>query len=213
MNAKRKGNRTELKVVEWLREWTGADFNRIPMSGALRWSNAERVAGDVIAPPDFYFPFVLEVKSRQTLNFRILKSGKMADKNQFSNFYIQAYHDCHRINSYGIVDLDCIDFVDTNEKHHKQPIVFARQDRMPANTFYVCTNSRLSNAIELMNGNKQGVSVSTEIKFQPLVYNQSISIPHPVEAKTIQSTYSVYNSEDLKLLNYQDLISVYDNFC
>lgn len=213
MNSKRKGSRTELKVVEWLREWTGADFNRVPMSGALRWSNAERVAGDVIAPPDFYFPFVLEVKSRKSLNFRILKSGKMADKNQFSNFYIQAYNDCHRINSYGVTTLECIDFVDTTNRNHKQPIVFARQDRMPANTFYVCTNPRLSNAIEYITGNKQGVSISSNLNFKALIYNQPLTLPHPTEFKQITTSYSIYNSEDLKLINFQDLMLIYDNFC
>lgn len=48
INSKKKGNRLELAVTQFMKEWTGYEFSRVPQSGGLRWKNRTSIAGDVI---------------------------------------------------------------------------------------------------------------------------------------------------------------------
>lgn len=48
INSKKKGNRLELAVTQFMKEWTGYEFSRVPQSGGLRWQNRTSIAGDVI---------------------------------------------------------------------------------------------------------------------------------------------------------------------
>lgn len=112
INSKVKGNRVELQAAKVFSSWTGAEFHRVPCSGGLHWKKDNRVKGDLIAPPDFEFPFVIEVKARKTLAVKNL--GK---RSIFYNFMSQAYSDAVSV--------------------EKEPIVLARCNGMKEGTFYV----------------------------------------------------------------------------
>lgn len=198
MNSKQKGNRTELKVAKWLTDWTGAEFNRVPMSGGLRWTNSERVAGDIIAPPDFYFPFVVEVKSRSKLTMRITKSGKMPDKNVFANFWHQAYLDCVRIThqqlSYQLFAEDIL---------VKEPIVFARADYMPANTFYVQLSSL---TVKVLLAIDPSFKLLVDNQYTKVKVDDAFAYKHELK-ETIWTAFSLCSSDELKKISYQDFIT------
>ena len=77
--SKVKGASYELKIAKLLTSWWGAGtFNRAPASGALHWGRDQRVAGDIIAPPDAGFPFVIECKKREewTMEHILLDIGQ-----------------------------------------------------------------------------------------------------------------------------------------
>ena len=50
INSKAKGSTFERKVAKELSKWSGEEFHRTPMSGALKWSNDKRVISDIVAP-------------------------------------------------------------------------------------------------------------------------------------------------------------------
>ena len=63
INGKNKGNTFERKVAKILSDWSGQQFNRVPLSGALRWeTNDKRVVSDVVPPPSMKWPFSVECK-------------------------------------------------------------------------------------------------------------------------------------------------------
>lgn len=73
-NSKRKGNSYELKIAKKMTEWTGLKFERVPASGGLHWAADNRVYGDIVCNvPDF--PFVIEVKCRESWNMDSLING------------------------------------------------------------------------------------------------------------------------------------------
>ena len=62
VNSKVKGNRNELEVAKFLTRWTGVEFRRTPMSGAIHVP-LEWLSGDVFCvDKDFNFPFSVEAK-------------------------------------------------------------------------------------------------------------------------------------------------------
>ena len=93
INSKTKGDNNERAVAKWFKEWTGADMNRTPRSGGLRWLDASRIAGDIVAPQDFYFPFCVEAKAYKTVEFKeTLRVNTIVGK-----FWAQAHKDACRI--------------------------------------------------------------------------------------------------------------------
>lgn len=65
INSKQKGNSFELKVAKILTDWSGEEFHRTPMSGALHWSNDKRVVSDIVPPNNMEFPFSIECKNQE----------------------------------------------------------------------------------------------------------------------------------------------------
>lgn len=63
--SKTKGADYERKIAKKLSEWWGGTFSRVPASGGLHWGSDQRVAGDIIPPPEARFPFVIECKKRE----------------------------------------------------------------------------------------------------------------------------------------------------
>jgi hypothetical protein len=63
--SKTKGAGYELKVAKLLSPIWGGNFSRVPASGGLHWGSDQRVAGDIIAPQEVDFPFVVECKKRE----------------------------------------------------------------------------------------------------------------------------------------------------
>lgn len=65
INSKQKGSSFELKVAKLLTEWSGYEFHRTPMSGALHWANDNRVVSDIVPPQNLVdegWPFSIECK-------------------------------------------------------------------------------------------------------------------------------------------------------
>jgi len=65
VNSKNKGSTYERKIAKYLSSWWGGNFSRTPASGGLRWGTDNRIAGDIVAPPEADFPFVTELKNRE----------------------------------------------------------------------------------------------------------------------------------------------------
>lgn len=95
INSKAKGSSNERRAALWLLAWTGVKFERTPASGGLRWLDASRIAGDVVAPSDFDFKFCVEVKSREKID--ITGSLKRSNANVYK-FWEQASNDAKRVN-------------------------------------------------------------------------------------------------------------------
>lgn len=55
----------ELETAKNLSKWWGHDFHRSPASGGLHWAGSNNVAGDIVAPLEANFPFVVECKNRE----------------------------------------------------------------------------------------------------------------------------------------------------
>jgi Holliday junction resolvase len=76
--SKTKGAGYELKVAKNLTKWWGHNFTRVPASGGLQWGSDNRVAGDIVAPIEADFPFVIECKKREewTMDHVLLDIGQ-----------------------------------------------------------------------------------------------------------------------------------------
>lgn len=113
VNGKAKGNKAELMAAKFFQAWTGAEFNRTPMSGGLRWLDASRIAGDLVAPSGFDFPFCVEVKSYAVAEVK----EKLRENTIISKFWAQASKDADRAG--------------------KLPILLVRSNGMPVGQFTV----------------------------------------------------------------------------
>lgn len=61
---KQKGSVFERKVAKALTDWSGYEFHRTPMSGALHWENDARVVSDIVPPESLSgWPFSIECKN------------------------------------------------------------------------------------------------------------------------------------------------------
>lgn len=76
INSKQKGSEFERKVAKMLTEWSGQEFRRTPMSGALHWENDERVVSDIVPPLNLGFPFSIECKKQEVpFDFDFIMKG------------------------------------------------------------------------------------------------------------------------------------------
>lgn len=94
-NSRNKGSGYERKVAKMMTDWWGGgNFSRVPASGGLHWGNDQRVAGDIIPPPESNFPFVTECKKREewTMEHILLNIG------QPKTWWEQVVLDARRVN-------------------------------------------------------------------------------------------------------------------
>lgn len=91
--AKVKGSKFERKTAGTLGKWWGYQFNRTPGSGGLRWAGDNNVAGDIVAPPEANFPFIVECKNHEgwTWDTFVNKGGELGD------WWRQVTEDCERV--------------------------------------------------------------------------------------------------------------------
>ena len=77
INSKAKGSSFERKVAGALSDWSGMEFHRTPMSGALHWSNDKRVISDIVPPQDLAdWPLSIECKKVEyDWDFSTIMSG------------------------------------------------------------------------------------------------------------------------------------------
>jgi hypothetical protein len=91
--AKVKGSGYELKMAKNLSPIWGGTFHRVPGSGSLHWGDDNRVAGDIAAPPEVDFPFVVECKKHEgwTMDHVVLDIGDPR------KWWEQVVLDCRRV--------------------------------------------------------------------------------------------------------------------
>lgn len=93
-NSRNKGATYERKVAKMMSDWWGGQFSRVPASGGLNWGADQRVAGDIVPPPESGFPFVIECKKREdwTFDHILLNIGTPKD------WWQQVVMDSRRVN-------------------------------------------------------------------------------------------------------------------
>lgn len=106
INSKIKGSSNEKRACKTLFKWTGIEFHRTPASGGLKWYMDNRIVGDIVAPPNANFPFVVEVKAHKSIDLDIptIKKVKMF------TFFNQVLRDAYSVG--------------------KEPLLMARQNQM-----------------------------------------------------------------------------------
>jgi hypothetical protein len=93
INSKAKGSEFERRIAKALGKWFKEDFNRTPASGGLHWKEDNRVAGDIVTPPDSIFPFTVECKKREGWDLdQVLKGTGEVEK-----WWMQAVGDSERV--------------------------------------------------------------------------------------------------------------------
>lgn len=72
INSRKKGNKNERALAKLLETWTNKKFARTPSSGGLNWKNT-MAKGDIVCTTEgHYFPFCVEAKSYNDINFQHL---------------------------------------------------------------------------------------------------------------------------------------------
>ena len=140
INSKAKGSEFELKTAKILSSWWGEDFHRTPMSGGLHWKADNRVAGDIVTPPDSVFPFSVECKKREGWTFdQVLKgTGEIED------WWSQCMADSTRVNLKPMV-IFAKNFAPINVMilaSDFRGIAAARNNRMPLNYLLIGINGK-----------------------------------------------------------------------
>lgn len=93
INSKQKGSEYERKIAKILSKWWGEPFHRTPMSGGLHWREDNRVAGDIVTPPNSVYPWCTECKKRNEWHLeQLLKSTGDVEK-----WWKQAVTDSERV--------------------------------------------------------------------------------------------------------------------
>lgn len=120
VNSRNKGSKGERVAAKVLADWTGKTFSRVPSSGGLNWHTSNST-GDIICTTEgHYFPFSVEVKLRDQLNFDHLL---YLEKPEILKFWEQSLRDAKRVN--------------------KCPLVMMRYDRLPKNFFFILVPSNI----------------------------------------------------------------------
>lgn len=92
LNSKVKGNKNEVAVAKWLGKWTGKQFRRTPMSGAIG-ATFKGVSGDVVVIDNSDFLFCVEAKSYK----KIPLTGFLRQSSYLYNFWEQALRDAKNV--------------------------------------------------------------------------------------------------------------------
>lgn len=92
INSKQKGSEYERKIAKILGAWWGEEFHRTPASGGLHWKEDNRVAGDIVTPPDSLYPWVTELKKREEWEFEHLIKGT----GEIEKYWTQVSKDAER---------------------------------------------------------------------------------------------------------------------
>lgn len=92
--SRNKGSNYERAIAKKLTEfWGEGAFQRVPNSGGLHWGSDQRIAGDIIPPPEAQFPFVVECKKREGWTM----DNVLLDNGQPREWWYQAVTDARRV--------------------------------------------------------------------------------------------------------------------
>lgn len=115
INSRTKGSKNERMLGKLFKQWTGKEFARTPSSGGLNWKNSQ-VAGDLVCTTEgHYFPFSIEAKNHNEINFEhllYLKEPKI----------LEFWEQCK---------------TDSQKGSPKVPILFMRYNGMPRDLHFV----------------------------------------------------------------------------
>lgn len=114
INSRNKGATTERKACKVLKAWARKEFSRVPASGGLGWHNSQSTGDIMCIKEGHYFPFSVEVKARDSINFEHLLYLKKAE---ILDFWAQSVKDAKRVN--------------------KCPMVMMRYNGLPNGFFFV----------------------------------------------------------------------------
>lgn len=115
INSRAKGARNERKICKVFEDWTGYEFNRTPASGGLRWKKTDNIVGDLIcSEPNIIFPFSIEVKAYEEINFEHLLYLK---DSKIEKFWEQAKAD--------------------SERGRKVPLLLMRYNGLPSDLYFL----------------------------------------------------------------------------
>lgn len=92
--SKTKGANYERHVAKLMSDWWGGKFSRVPASGGLQWGSDQRVAGDIVPPPEADYPFVVECKKREGWSMEHI----LLDIGEPRKWWHQVVMDARRIN-------------------------------------------------------------------------------------------------------------------
>jgi hypothetical protein len=117
INSRTKGNKGERIAAAVLQGWTNKEFSRTPSSGGLQWKSSNS-KGDIICTTEgHFFPFCIEVKLREKVDFSMLLRPDITKKNLIANFWAQCTRDA--------------------DLAHKIPMLMFRYNGMPKSTFFI----------------------------------------------------------------------------
>lgn len=92
INSRNKGAKNERDLSKLFEVWTGKQFSRTPSSGGLQWG-ASMAKGDIVSTTEgFYFPFCIEAKFYNKIDFSHLLNPKIKNSDIIS-FWTQCKRD------------------------------------------------------------------------------------------------------------------------
>lgn len=97
INSRSKGAKNERIIAKAFEEWTNKKFAKTPASGGLNWKT-QNVAGDIVCCTEgHYFPFVIEGKSYDKIDFSHLLTPGIKNID-IIDFWNQAKRDAVKVN-------------------------------------------------------------------------------------------------------------------
>lgn len=94
-NPRAKGSEFERDIAKLLSSWSGRGFERVPLSGGLRWKEDNNVTGDIVPPMELDFPVSIECKKvEEDWDFDRLLEGTSG----IWKWWNQCCGDCDRVN-------------------------------------------------------------------------------------------------------------------
>lgn len=130
INGRRKGNKAERVAASLFKAWTNREFSRTPSSGGLQWKSSN-VKGDIVCTKEgHYFPFCVEVKSYNKIDFSHAINPAIKNCDIF-DYWKQCKRDADRAN--------------------KVPLLMMRYNGLPSNFFFMVmrTNDLLNFKFQL----------------------------------------------------------------
>lgn len=116
INSRNKGAKNERNIAKLFEKWTGKKFAKTPASGGLQWQSANSKGDIVCTTEGHYFPFCIECKSYNKIDFSHLLTP-------------------------GIQNIDILDFWRQAErdalKANKVPILMMRYNGLPKDFHYL----------------------------------------------------------------------------
>lgn len=114
INSRTKGSTGERVAAKVLEAWTGKTFTRVPSSGGLGWHTSNSTGDIICSTEGHFFPFSVEVKLRESLNFDHIL---YLEKPKIMQFWEQSVRDAQRV--------------------QKCPIVMMRYNGLPKGFFFI----------------------------------------------------------------------------
>lgn len=160
INSRSKGARNERKLADLFTKWTGRKFAKSPASGGLHWQSSF-VHGDLVCTKEgHYFPFCIEAKSYNKIDFSHLLNPKIKNVD-ILDFWNQCSRDAKECN--------------------KIPILFMRYNGLPSDFHFVVIDMNHFNNLGILqtktskliyHGNKVDLMIMTSPDFFKTNYKE-----------------------------------------